>query len=48
MINVKYPCRNCKYFKTCGDRARVTPCQGRETNKKNGGFKNGEHKKIIK
>ena len=27
----KYPCRNCVYFKACGDNMRLQPCQGRKT-----------------
>lgn len=29
--NVKYPCRNCVYFSTCGDTTRTEHCDGRET-----------------
>ena len=29
--NVKYPCRNCVYFKTCGDNTRTELCKGRMT-----------------
>ena len=28
---VKHPCRNCVYFHTCGDSARIMPCNGRRT-----------------
>lgn len=28
---VKYPCRNCIYFKVCGENARTMPCKGRKT-----------------
>ena len=28
--NVKYTCRNCKYFNTCGSTSRTQPCEGRE------------------
>ena len=28
---VKYPCRNCIYFKACGDNMRTEPCKGRKT-----------------
>ena len=31
MSNVKYPCRNCIYFKACGDNTRTMPCKGRQT-----------------
>lgn len=31
MNNVKYPCRNCVYFATCGDNSRTEPCKGRVT-----------------
>ena len=27
----KYPCRNCVYFKACGDNMRTEPCKGRKT-----------------
>lgn len=27
--DVKYPCRNCKYFKQCGDTNRQEKCKGR-------------------
>lgn len=26
-----FPCRNCVYFDTCGERNRTIPCDGRET-----------------
>lgn len=26
-----FPCRNCVYFKTCGDNMRTNPCKGRVT-----------------
>lgn len=26
-----YPCRNCIYFKECGDNMRTIPCNGRKT-----------------
>lgn len=29
-IEVKFPCRNCKYFEACGDKDRAKPCDGRE------------------
>lgn len=29
--NVKYPCKGCVYFSTCGDNTRTEPCNGRET-----------------
>lgn len=29
--NVKYPCRNCVYFATCGENTRTEPCNGRQT-----------------
>lgn len=28
--NVKYPCRNCKYFEICGNTNRTQKCNGRE------------------
>lgn len=28
---VKYPCRNCIYFNTCGNNSRTNPCKGRTT-----------------
>lgn len=28
---MKYPCRNCIYFKTCGDNMRTVECNGRTT-----------------
>ena len=28
---VIYPCRNCVYFKACGDNMRTEPCKGRKT-----------------
>ena len=28
---VKYPCRNCVYFKACGDNMRTESCKGRVT-----------------
>lgn len=28
---VKYPCRNCIYFKACGETTRTEPCDGRMT-----------------
>lgn len=37
---VKYPCRNCVYFNTCGENTRTAQCNGRQTKseqKKNGG-----------
>lgn len=27
----KYPCRNCIYFKVCGENTRTKPCDGRTT-----------------
>lgn len=27
----QYPCRNCIYFKACGDNMRVQECKGRQT-----------------
>lgn len=30
-MSVKYPCRNCVYFKTCGENTRTEPCKGRQT-----------------
>lgn len=29
--NVKYPCKGCVYFATCGDNTRTEPCNGRKT-----------------
>lgn len=29
--NVKYPCRGCVYFKSCGDSSRTELCKGRVT-----------------
>jgi len=29
--DVQYPCRNCVYFKACGDNMRTMPCEGRMT-----------------
>ena len=26
-----YPCRNCIYFKACGENTRTMPCNGRKT-----------------
>lgn len=31
MKKVKYPCRDCIYFKACGDNMRTTECKGRKT-----------------
>lgn len=30
-MSVKYPCRNCVYFKICGENTRTEPCKGRQT-----------------
>lgn len=30
----KYPCRNCVYFKACGDNTRTMPCEERQTKSK--------------
>jgi len=30
-MSAKYPCRNCVYFKVCGDNMRTVPCDGRMT-----------------
>lgn len=30
MKQVKYPCRNCMYFKVCGENMRMMPCNGRK------------------
>ena len=27
----KFPCRDCIYFKACGENNRTEPCEGRET-----------------
>lgn len=32
--DVKYPCRNCKYFTACGENTRPAPCAGRELKEK--------------
>lgn len=29
--NVKYPCKGCVYFATCGDNSRTELCKGRVT-----------------
>lgn len=29
--NVKYPCRGCKYYNSCGSTSRIKPCEGRVT-----------------
>ncbi len=29
--DVKHPCVNCVYFKTCGNTNRTMPCDGRQT-----------------
>lgn len=31
MKTVQYPCRNCVYFKACGENMRTQPCEGRAT-----------------
>ncbi len=31
MTETKYPCRNCIYFKSCGENMRTRPCSGRKT-----------------
>ena len=31
MKKVKYPCRGCVYFTTCGENTRTAPCEGRVT-----------------
>ena len=36
---VKHPCRNCIYFKTCGDNMRTEPCKGRITKREQKGEK---------
>lgn len=28
---VKYPCKGCVYFNTCGESTRTAPCEGRKT-----------------
>ena len=33
MQQPKYPCRNCIYFKACGETTRTMPCKGRQTKK---------------
>lgn len=33
MKQPKYPCRNCVYFKACGETTRTMPCNGRQTKK---------------
>lgn len=37
-----YPCRNCKYFKECGNTNRTVPCNGREIKGKRKRIKNGK------
>lgn len=32
-LDVKQPCKNCIYFKVCGDYGRRKPCDGRQTKK---------------
>lgn len=27
--SIKYPCRSCKYYNSCGSAARLEPCEGR-------------------
>ena len=44
MKEVKFPCRNCIYFKACGESTRTTPCEGRKTEKE----KKREEKKEKK
>lgn len=41
---VKYPCRNCIYFKSCGDSQRTEPCNGRVTKAQKKQEKNGYKK----
>ena len=31
MTTARYPCRNCIYFKCCGENMRTYPCAGRKT-----------------
>lgn len=46
MTEPKYPCRNCIYFKVCGESTRTATCAGRQTKseakKKKGAANNGE------
>ena len=44
MKNVKKPCQDCIYFKTCGETTRTMPCYGRETKSQ----KKKENKKMKK
>lgn len=30
-MNIKHPCINCIYFKSCGETNRTMPCNGRVT-----------------
>ena len=46
----KYPCRNCLYFKVCGDNTRTRHCDGRKTKtdaKKEKTAMNGESDVIL-
>ena len=46
----KYPCRNCLYFKVCGDNTRTRPCDGRKTKtdaKKERAASKGENKNEV-
>ena len=40
---VKYPCRNCVYFKVCGDNMRTESCKGRMTKRE----QKSEERKCI-
>ena len=45
--DVKHPCVNCKYFKTCGDNARTMPCEGRELQPKRRSFMSIRRRETI-
>ena len=36
---IMYSCRNCVYFKVCGDNMRTEPCKGRITKREQKGEK---------
>lgn len=44
MKKVKYPCRGCVYFTTCGENTRTAPCEGRVTKSKRKKEQNNEKK----
>lgn len=35
----QYPCRNCIYYKECGESTRTMPCKGRTTKSQQKGLK---------